>query len=79
MESEVGKWGNSLAVRLPKSVAREAGVEYGAPVDISLESGRIVIAPRARKYELKDLLKAVKPGNLHEAIDTGPPVGREAW
>ena len=79
MQTQVSKWGNSLAVRLPRTVTEEAGLKNGESVDLSLEHGRIVIAARRRRYHLGDLLRHVTSANLHDAVDTGEPIGREVW
>jgi antitoxin MazE len=80
MVTKIKKWGNSLGLRIPKSVAKEAGVEDGSDVDISLEEDRIVIRTLNRtKYKLSDLLSRVRDENLHEEVSTGDAVGREAW
>ena len=80
METTVKKWGNSLALRIPRSVAAEAGVEYGARVDVRVEDGAMVVSPiREARVELKYLLKSVKNSNLHAEVRSGPPRGREVW
>ncbi len=80
METTMRKWGNSLGVRIPKAFAEEAGVREGSAVDISIAGGDIVIRRlRRRSVNLDDLLARVTPENLHAEIDTGAPVGREAW
>lgn len=80
MVTKLVKWGNSLGLRIPKSFAREAGVEEGSAVDISLEGDRLVIRPvRTARYRLSDLISRVREDNLHEEISTGDAVGREAW
>lgn len=79
METKIQKWGNSLGLRIPKAFAKEAGVEAGSAVDISLEGGNLVIKPKVRRYKLSDLLEDVTSENLHEAVDFGPPTGNEAW
>ena len=80
METRIQKWGNSLGLRIPKSFAEEAHVEAGSTVDISVQRGELVVRPiRPRRYELRVLMKAITPENVHEAIETGTPVGREAW
>jgi len=76
----VQKWGNSLALRIPKPFAADAGVKEGAIVDMSVVEGRLVAAPvRVRRARLRDLLDKVTKANLHDEVDTGAPVGREAW
>ncbi len=80
MQTKIQKWGNSLGLRIPKSLAEQAGVEAGSDVDLSIEDGELIVRPRRRpRYELKDLLRAVTANNVHEEIETGEPVGREAW
>ena len=80
MLTKVQKWGNSLGLRIPKSFAKEAAVEEGSTVDLSVTKGQLVIRPvRPQKYELRDLLVKVNKGNLHAEIPTGEPQGRESW
>lgn len=80
MQTRIQKWGNSLAVRIPKAFVKEANVAYGTSVDISVEDGKIVIDPHAEpEYTLEDLLKGVTKRNLHSEVDTGKTVGREVW
>jgi antitoxin MazE len=80
MVTKIQKWGNSLGLRIPKTFAKEAGVEEGSAVDISLEGDRLVIRPlRTSKYQLSNLLSQVREDNLHKEISTGDSVGREAW
>jgi len=80
METRIQKWGNSLGLRIPKSFAEEAKVEEGSAVDISVRRGALVVrALPPRKYELRDLLMGINAENVHDGIETGAPVGREAW
>ena len=80
MVTKIQKWGNSLGLRIPKSFAKEAGVEDGSAVDISIQGDRLVIKTiRSVKYELDDLVSQIREDNLHDEICTGEPVGREAW
>lgn len=80
MQTKIQRWGNSLGLRIPKSFAEEAHVEAGSTVDISVEGGELVVRPiRPRRYDLRSLVKAITPKNVHEVVETGTPVGREAW
>ena len=80
MRVRVQKWGNSLALRIPKPFAVDAGVEQGTVVDVSVSEGRLIAAPvRVQRTRLKDLLDRVTKANLHDEVDTGVPAGREAW
>lgn len=80
MKLQIQKWGNSLALRIPKSFAIESKVEQGSMVEVSLEQGKIVVAPIAEpEFTLEDLLAKVTKRNLHEEVDTGGSRGKEAW
>ncbi|MCK5804833.1 MAG: AbrB/MazE/SpoVT family DNA-binding domain-containing protein [Lentisphaeria bacterium] len=80
MQTKIQKWGNSLAVRIPKVFLRDAHLAYGTPVNLSVEDGKIIIDPHVEpEYRLEDLLKDVTKQNLHAEVDTGGAVGREAW
>jgi antitoxin MazE len=80
MRSQVQKWGNSLAIRIPKAFAEEVGLEANAAVDLSLAEGKLVIAPVTRaRFALEELLDRVSDENRHAELETGPAVGREAW
>jgi len=80
MLTKVQKWGNSLGLRIPKSFAEQTGVEAGSEVDLSVEDGELIVRPKRQpKYELKDLLRGITAKNVHKEVETGDPVGREAW
>lgn len=80
MRVRIQKWGNSLALRIPKSFAIETALDPGTEVDLTLEEGRLVVTPRrAPTYDLSELLAHITPENLHHEVDTGPSVGIEAW
>jgi antitoxin MazE len=78
MTTRIQKWGNSLALRLPRGLAEEAHIEEGAEVDLALRRGQLIVRPRRpAAYRLEDLLATVSRENLHDAVETGGPVGRE--
>ena len=80
MKVQIQKWGNSLALRIPKSFAIESKVKQGSTVEVSLEQGKIIIAPVTEpEFTLEDLLSRVTKRNLHREIETGAAVGKEAW
>jgi antitoxin MazE len=80
MKTRVQKWGNSLALRIPKSFATEAGLDRDSSVEVSLIDGKLTIVPDTRpKVTLKQLLSQVTNENLHHEVDTGPAMGNEAW
>ncbi len=60
MRKRVGKWGNSLAIRIPKAFATEVGLEEDAPVELSLVNGQLVITPASEvPLRLEQLLEQV--------------------
>jgi len=80
MRTRVQKWGNSLALRIPKSFAAEVGLQKETSVEVSLADGKLVITPVAEPtLTLKQLLAKVTKDNLHHEIDTGPAIGNETW
>ncbi len=80
MQTKIQKWGNSLALRIPKAFADEISIEQNASVEISVIEGKIVIAPIAEvEFTLDELLAGVTPENMHGEIDTGEAVGNEVW
>jgi antitoxin MazE len=77
---KVQKWGNSLALRIPKPFAEEAHVDQGTEVDLSLSDGKLVAAPVLnRPFTLEQLLAGVTKNNTHKEVDFGQAVGRELW
>jgi antitoxin MazE len=76
MKNTVQKWGNSLAVRVPKSFAAELGWSENMPVAISLDEEALVIkTDKARAWDLEVLLAAVTEDNIHPAWEAGPAAG----
>ena len=80
MKTKVQKWGNSLALRIPKSFAIETSLEPDTEVDLSLVEGALVVTPIVKTgYSLEQLLEGITDENLHAEGDTGAPVGNEVW
>ena len=80
MLTKVQKWGNSLALRIPKAFARDAQIENDSLVEISLVEGQIIVTPvQAPTWTLKELLAGINKKNLHREIDSGSAMGNEAW
>lgn len=80
MQSRVVRWGNSLAIRIPRSVASEAHLEEDVRVEVRVEDNAMVVR-RAddTRVELAGLLRKVTKSNLHGEVSTGRRKGREAW
>ena len=80
IRTRVQRWGNRLAIRIPKTFAGEAGLEENTPVHLSLADGKVVLEPVAEHgFTLDQLLANVTEENLHHEVDTGPSLGNETW
>jgi len=77
VKTKISLWGNSLALRVPKSIAQELGIQEGGEVDIQLKGETILI--KKSTPTLKELVSRITPENKHEQIDWGEPVGKEIW
>ena len=78
MTIAIKKWGNSLAIRLPKDIAESLEVDNESKLDMKVENGKLILVPK-RREELSSLLEQITPENLHSEIDTGEAIGREIW
>ena len=80
MKTRVQKWGNSLAIRIPRSYAMESRLEDGTAVDLAVEKGSIIITrAKTNEYTLEGLLAGVNRKNIHKETRTGRPAGKEVW
>ena len=80
MRVKVQKWGNSLALRIPRSLAVESQIEKGSEVNVSLVEGNLVVTPVTKqRYTLEELVAGITPQNIHHEVDTGPARGDEEW
>ena len=79
MIARVAQCGNSLAVRIPSSIAKEISVEAGAPIDMIVEDGALVMRPvhDIPHLDLDELISRITDGNRHPETGTGNPVGPE--
>ncbi|MDL1978405.1 MAG: AbrB/MazE/SpoVT family DNA-binding domain-containing protein [Deltaproteobacteria bacterium] len=80
MRTKVQKWGNSLAIRIPKLFAQNIRLRNNDSVELLLKKGKLIISPITDKeYTLEELLSGVTVDNVHNEIDMGKPVGKEVW
>jgi antitoxin MazE len=80
MRATVRKWGNSLALRIPRGLAEDARLSDGAEVDIAVQQGRLVIEPVATPdLSLEQLIAGITPENLHREQFADSQRGAEAW
>ncbi|KEF42173.1 MAG: hypothetical protein ER33_07385 [Cyanobium sp. CACIAM 14] len=80
MQTRVQKWGNSLGVRIPRSLADQIGLDAGTEVSLSAKAGALIVKPALpARLNLDDLLAGVTSDNIHSAVDTGEAVGLEIF
>ena len=80
MLTKVQKWGNSLALRIPKAFARDAQLANDSLVEITIVEGQIIITPvEAPNWTLEELLAGINKKNIHHEVATGSAVGNEVW
>lgn len=77
MKTTVVQWGNSLAIRLPKPFAIQAGISLSSEVEMYISHDEIVV--KKPKINLKELLKQVTSNNIHQETETGSAIGKEIW
>lgn len=77
MKTHISRWGNSLAVRIPRAYAEQAGLSEGVQVEFVAEGATLIL--RKPRYRLDALLKQVTTENLHSEQNWGSRKGREAW
>jgi len=75
--SHIVRWGTSLAIRIPKSVAEQWGVREGSGIEMAPRGDQLVMSKRG--YDLTEMLARMSPESLHGEIDTGRAQGREEW
>ena len=79
MRAQVSRWGNSLAIRLPKAAAESLNVREGQAVDLTIEGEAVVIRSSRPRYSIEELVAQMRRGNEPESFDDvkSPPVGQE--
>jgi antitoxin MazE len=76
MRAQVSRWGNSLAIRLPRAAAKSLQVQEGEQVELVIRGDRIEILAARPRYRLEDLVNQITPENQPEAFDF-PAAGEE--
>jgi antitoxin MazE len=79
MRTQIGKWGNSLAVRIPGAYAKDLGFADGTEVDVTVVDQALLVTPPRKEYTLEELVAGITRKNRHAETDWGPPVGGEVW
>ena len=75
--THISKWGSSLAIRIPKPIVEQWGVQEGSSIEILPDGDHVLL--RKASYDLDGMLSSVKADNLHPETDTGSPQGLEVW
>ena len=76
------KWGNSLGLRIPKSLANRLNVQVGDTLEIAPTDEGLLLKkpPQSQKsYVLSEILDSFVPSSTHSEVDFGPKQGREVW
>ena len=79
MKTHVAKWGNSLAIRLPKALTKHHNLKEGTEIVLTEHAEGILLRPAGLRYDLKELLNGIRPDNQHKPVATGEPKGKEVW
>jgi antitoxin MazE len=72
MRTQIARWGNSMAVRLPRQLAEAAGLREGTTVEIDVVDGAVRISPTRPVYALSELLAGITAENIPESFDDRP-------
>jgi len=78
MTIPVKKWGNSLAIRIPKDIATTLSLDNNSMMELAVDNGVLIIKPKPNSL-LESLVSQITSENLHKEIDTGRSVGNEEW
>jgi antitoxin MazE len=80
VKTQLAKWGNSMAVRIPKAIVEAAGLRPGDHLEMAVEgSGTLRIRKKKAKQKVSQLVRRITPDNLHHETDWGAPAGKELW
>jgi len=72
------KWGNSLALRIPKDIAKTLSIEYNSIMELAIVNGVLIIKPK-KSTLLESLVSQINSENIHREVSTGRSVGNEEW
>lgn len=78
MLTTISKWGNSLGVRIPKTILNASGIREMDDVSVSVEGNRIIIE-KAMPTSIKELFESYSETTKQGEIDWGEPQGGEIW
>lgn len=73
METKIQKWGNSLALRIPKAFAQNIHLSQNSAVRLEIQDGKLVVTPVVEQVSLDHLLDQITEENIHQEVDFGEP------
>jgi antitoxin MazE len=79
MTTKVSKWGNSLALRLPKSMIKELNLQDGSEVSIIEENGKIVILPTKKDLTIQELIQGMTVDGVMDQYKKNESIGKEKF
>ena len=79
MKTKIRKWGNSLALRIPKALAEDSRIYIGSTVDVSVQNNSLIVKSIDEKYTLENLVSKISSENVHHEVETYKATGKEVW
>jgi len=79
MATKIVRWGNSLGIRIPKQMAKQAQLREGDEMELSTDGNQLILTPQKKKYTLEELLDGMTIEHLHSEVDWGETAGKEQW
>ena len=78
MSAKIQKWGNSVGVRIPKTIMEKANLSINSEIEIEYKNQKIIIFAKKKNIQLKDLLSQITKNNLHTE-NNYIKAGKEIW
>lgn len=85
MKIKLTKWGNSAAIRIPKTVLEELNINYNVIESVSfvvnIEGDKLILKKNQEKTKFELLAEQSEGEKLNPKIDIdwGDPIGKEVW
>ncbi len=77
MLTTIQKWGNSKAVRLPKSILEITGMNENDKVELRIVDGNVIIVPLKKHKPLADRIAEYTGDYICKEWNTEKPSGNE--
>ena len=79
MNVTIKKWGNSQAIRLPKSITESLNIKENENVEIKVRNDEIIIKKTRRHRSFEERMAGYDGNYDFAEMDTGKPTGREVF